>query len=481
MADKSFTIHALAQELKAGTLTSVELCRRCLDAVEAKDGEIGAFIKYDAEKIMALAAESDARRQAGKALSDYDGIPVGIKDNICVKGETCSCASKILEKVVSPYSATAVDKLIAKGFIPFGRLNMDEFAMGSSCENSAVKKTCNPLDTTRVPGGSSGGSAAAVAAGYLPAALGSDTGGSIRQPAAFCGIVGVKPTYGRVSRSGLVAFASSLDQIGPMTNDVVDSAILTSIISGKDPLDSTSLDEAVPDFGAAALRGLEKASLKGVKVGLPKEYFTAGLDAGVQQALDKAIEKIHALGGETVEVSLPHSKYAVTVYYILATAEASANLARFDGMRYGARVEAGDLNETYFKSRGAGFGNEVKRRILLGTYVLSSGYYDAYYLRAQKVRTLIRKDFAAAFEKCDILMTPVTPAVAFKFGAKSDPLQMYLSDIFTIALNISGNCGLSMPCGTDPESGMPVGVQFMAPHLAEEKLFEVTAAFGAAE
>lgn len=481
MADKSFTIHALAEELKSGKLTSVQLCRRCLDAVAAKDGEIGAFIKYDADRIMALAAESDARRQNGKALSDYDGIPIGIKDNICVTGETCSCASKILENVVSPYAATAVEKLTAKGFIPFGRLNMDEFAMGSSCENSAVKKTCNPLDTSRVPGGSSGGSAAAVAAGFVPAALGSDTGGSIRQPAAFCGIVGVKPTYGRVSRSGLVAFASSLDQIGPMTNDVVDSAILTGIISGKDPLDSTSLDEAVPDFAGAALKGAQAKTLAGVRVGLPKEYFGAGLDAGVKEQLDKAIEKVKALGGEIVDVSLPHSKYAVTVYYILATAEASANLARFDGMRYGARVEAGDLNETYFKSRGAGFGNEVKRRILLGTYVLSSGYYDAYYLRAQKVRTLIRKDFASAFEKCDILMTPVTPAVAFKFGAKSDPLQMYLSDIFTIALNISGNCGLSMPCGTDPESGMPVGVQFMAPHLAEEKLFEVTAAFGAAE
>ena len=481
MADKNFTIHALAEELKSGRLTSVELCRRCLDAVAAKDGEIGAFIKYDADKIMALAAESDARRKEGKALSDWDGIPIGIKDNICVTGEPCSCASRILEKVVSPYSATAVNKLTAKGFIPFGRLNMDEFAMGSSCENSAVKRTCNPLDTSRVPGGSSGGSAAAVAAGFVPAALGSDTGGSIRQPAAFCGIVGVKPTYGRVSRSGLVAFASSLDQIGPMTNDVVDSAILSGIICGKDPLDSTSLDEAVPDFAAAALRGAEARSLAGVKVGLPEEYFTSGLDAGVKEQLDKAIEKVKTLGGEIVNVSLPHSKYAVTVYYILATAEASANLARFDGMRYGARVEAGDLNETYFKSRGAGFGNEVKRRILLGTYVLSSGYYDAYYLRAQKVRTLIRKDFASAFEKCDILMTPVTPAVAFKFGAKSDPLQMYLSDIFTIALNISGNCGLSMPCGTDPESGMPVGVQFMAPHLAEEKLFEVTAAFGAAE
>ena len=481
MAGSTFTIHALAEELKAGSLTSQVLCRRCLDSVAAKDKEIGAFLKVDAEKIMRLAAESDARRAAGKLLSDYDGIPVGIKDNICVTGETCSCASKILEKVVSPYSATAVQKLTAKGFIPFGRLNMDEFAMGSSCENSSFHPTANPLDTTRVPGGSSGGSAAAVAAGFLPAALGSDTGGSIRQPAAFCGIVGMKPTYGRVSRSGLVAFASSLDQIGPMTNDVTDAAILTGIISGKDPLDSTSLDEPVPDFAAAARKGAEAASLKGVKIGLPAEYYTSGMEPGVEAAVKKAVEKVRAMGAETVELSMPHSKYAVAVYYIIATAEASANLARFDGMRYGSRIEGGDLTETYFKSRGAGFGNEVKRRILLGTYVLSSGYYDAYYLRAQKVRTLIRRDFAKAFERCDVLMTPVSPNVAFKFGAKSDPLQMYLSDIFTIALNISGNCGLSMPCGKDPATGMPVGVQFMAPHLAEEKLFEAAAAFGAAQ
>ena len=481
MAESTFTIHALAEELKAGSLTSQALCRRCLDSVAAKDKEIRAFLKVDAEKIMGLAAESDARRAAGKALSDYDGIPIGIKDNICVTGETCSCASKILEKVVSPYSATAVQKLTAKGFIPFGRLNMDEFAMGSSCENSSFHPTANPLDTTRVPGGSSGGSAAAVAAGFLPAALGSDTGGSIRQPAAFCGIVGMKPTYGRVSRSGLVAFASSLDQIGPMTNDVTDAAILTGIISGKDPLDSTSLDEPVPDFAAAARRGAEAASLKGVKIGLPAEYFISGMEPGVEAAVKAAVKRVRAMGAETVELSMPHSKYAVAVYYIIATAEASANLARFDGMRYGNRIEGGDLTETYFKSRGAGFGDEVKRRILLGTYVLSSGYYDAYYLRAQKVRTLIRRDFAKAFEQCDVLMTPVSPNVAFKFGAKSDPLQMYLSDIFTIALNISGNCGLSMPCGKDPATGMPVGVQFMAPHLAEEKLFEAAAAFGAAQ
>jgi len=478
MAERTFTIHALAAELKAGSLTSQALCRRCLDSVAAKDGEIRAFLKVDAEKIMRLAAESDARRAAGKALSDYDGIPIGIKDNICVTGETCSCASKILEKVVSPYSATAVQKLVARGFIPFGRLNMDEFAMGSSCENSSFHPTANPLDTRRVPGGSSGGSAAAVAAGFLPAALGSDTGGSIRQPAAFCGIVGMKPTYGRVSRSGLVAFASSLDQIGPMTNDVTDAAILTGIISGKDPLDSTSLDEPVPDFAAAARKGAEAASLKGVKIGLPAEYFISGMEPGVEAAVKAAVEKVRAMGAETVELSMPHSKYAVAVYYILATAEASANLARFDGMRYGNRIEGGDLTETYFKSRGTGFGNEVKRRILLGTYVLSSGYYDAYYLRAQKVRTLIRRDFAKAFEQCDVLMTPVSPNVAFEFGAKSDPLQMYLSDIFTIALNISGNCGLSMPCGKDPATGMPVGIQFMAPHLAEEKLFEAAAAFG---
>ena len=463
------TIARAAAAMAKGELSSRELVTAYLNAVAEKDVKVNAFLKTDAEKLLALADASDARRKAGNALSEWDGIPIGIKDCIVVEGETCSCASKLLENVVSPYDSTAVARLKKLGFIPFGRLNMDEFAMGSSCENSAFKKTANPWDITRVPGGSSGGSAAAVAARMVTAALGSDTGGSIRQPASFCGIVGVKPTYGRVPRYGLVAFASSLDQIGPMTNSVEDAAIILDAICGKDPADSTSLDVPAPKL-LDAVRNTDTTTLKGVKIGLPQEYLNApGLSEDVRKALDSALEKLKSLGAELLEVSLPHTKYAVAVYYIIATAEASANLARFDGIRYGARKEAGDLVQSYFASRGAGFGDEVKRRILLGTYVLSSGYYDAYYLRAQKVRTLIRQDFDNAFKQCDVLLTPVTPATAFKFGEKSDPLQMYLSDIFTIALNLSGNCGMSVPYTLD-SGGMPIGLQVIAPALAEERL-----------
>lgn len=466
---QKMTIARAAAAMAKGELSSRELVTAYLNAVADKDVKVNAFLKTDVEKLLALADASDARRKAGNALSEWDGIPIGIKDCIVVEGETCSCASKLLENVVSPYDSTAVARLKKLGFIPFGRLNMDEFAMGSSCENSAFKKTANPWDITRVPGGSSGGSAAAVAARMVTAALGSDTGGSIRQPASFCGIVGVKPTYGRVPRYGLVAFASSLDQIGPMTNSVEDAAIILDAICGKDPADSTSLDVPVPKL-LDAVRNTDTTTLKGVKIGLPQEYLNApGLSEDVRKALDSALEKLKSLGAELVEVSLPHTKYAVAVYYIIATAEASANLARFDGIRYGARKEAGDLVQSYFASRGAGFGDEVKRRILLGTYVLSSGYYDAYYLRAQKVRTLIRQDFDNAFKQCDVLLTPVTPATAFKFGEKSDPLQMYLSDIFTIALNLSGNCGMSVPYTLD-SGGMPIGLQVIAPALAEERL-----------
>ncbi|MBR7107132.1 MAG: Asp-tRNA(Asn)/Glu-tRNA(Gln) amidotransferase subunit GatA [Lentisphaeria bacterium] len=471
------TLHELAAELKAGKLSSVELCRSCLDAVEQKDGEIGAFLEINRENVLASAQAADERRAKGSALSDYDGIPIGIKDNISVKGERCSCASKLLENLISPYDATAVERLRKQGFIPFGRLNMDEFAMGSSCENSAFQKTRNPLDTSRVPGGSSGGSAACVAAGFTPAALGSDTGGSIRQPAAFCGVVGMKPTYGRVSRHGLVAFASSLDQIGPFTRDAEDCGILLDAICGFDKMDSTSLPDAAGGFADAARAGAANGSLKGMKFGLPKEYYSGGIDAGSAKVLDAAIGKVKALGGEIVDVSLPHTKYAIAVYYIIATAEASANLARFDGMRYGCRIEGNDLTDTYFKSRGNGFGDEVKRRILLGTYVLSSGYYDAYYLRAQKVRTLIRKDFENAFKACDMMLTPAAPQVAFKFGEKSDPLQMYLSDIFTISLNLAGSCGIAVPAGVDENTGMPVAMQLLGPALAEARLLQATAAF----
>ena len=473
---KNATIHALSNELANGRISSVELCREYLKNIDARDGEIGAFLDIDREHLLAAAGESDARRSDGKTLSAYDGIPIAVKDNICVKDERCSCASKILEPVISPYDATAVAALKNQGFIPFGRLNMDEFAMGSSCENSAFKSTKNPLDTSRVPGGSSGGSAACVAADFAPAALGSDTGGSIRQPAAFCGVVGVKPTYGRVSRYGLVAFASSLDQIGPLTNDAEDAGIILDAISGFDSHDSTTLPNAAGGFAEAARKGAVNGSLAGLKFGLPKEYFTGGLEPGVAKVMDETIAKVKALGGEIADVSLPHTKYAVAVYYIIATAEASANLARFDGIRYGSRQDANGLVDTYYKSRGAGFGDEVKRRILLGTYVLSSGYYDAYYLRAQKVRTLIRRDFEEAFKSCDLLLTPVTAQTAFKFNEKSDPLQMYLSDIFTIALNLSGHCGISIPAGIDAATNMPVAAQIMAPALGEATMLSAAAA-----
>ena len=474
------TLLGLAEDLKAGKFSSVELVKECLAKADERDNTVKAFLSIDRDAALKAAEESDKRRASGNSLSDFDGIPIGIKDNIAVTGESLSCASKLLKPVISPYDATAVARLRGKGFIPFGRLNMDEFAMGSSCENSAFQKTCNPCDTERVPGGSSGGSAAAVAAGIVPVTLGSDTGGSIRQPASFCGTVGLKPTYGRVSRYGLVAFASSLDQIGPLSNSVADSAAVLDIIAGVDKMDSTSLSAAVPNTLAAALAGAQSKSLKGLKIGLPEEYFTSGLAAGVDKVMQNAIDTVKSLGAEVISVSLPHTKYAVAVYYIVATAEASANLARFDGIRYGDRKEGRDLIDTYFQSRGAGFGDEVKRRILLGTYVLSSGYYDAYYLRAQKVRTLIRRDFAEAYKKCDILLTPVTPNIAFKFGEKSDPLQMYLSDIFTIALNLSGDCGVSVPGGFDEATGMPVGVQFLAPALGEERLLGAAAAFEAA-
>ena len=471
-----YTIHDLHEQLVKKEISAVELTKKIIAHRDSVEGDIHAYLSTSDESALSVAAKVDAKIAAGEEISDLAGIPGAIKDNMCIKGETCTAASRMLEHWVSPYDATVIEKLKGEDYISLGKTNMDEFAMGSSCENSAFRKTRNPRDPNRVPGGSSGGSAACVAASFAPAALGSDTGGSIRQPAAFCGVVGLKPTYGRVSRYGLVAFASSLDQIGPMTHDVLDAGILLDAIAGFDPMDSTSLPEPAGGF-ADAVRS-SKGALRGMRIGLPKEYFTgSGLSAGVEKVMQQAIEKIRAEGAVPVEVSLPHTKYAVAVYYIVATAEASANLARFDGIRYGKRVEGRDLTDTYFKSRGAGFGPEVQRRILLGTYVLSSGYYDAYYLRAQKVRTLIRRDFEEAFRQCDLMLTPVTPTSAFKFGEKSDPLQMYLSDIFTIALNLSGNCGISVPGGVDCENGMPVGVQFLAPALAEARLLRAADAF----
>ena len=475
---KTLSLVGASKALDAGDITAVELCQAYINRVNETDEEIKAFLKLDETAVLEQAKAADARRADGKQLSSYDGIPVAIKDNLAVTGDTVSCASKILEPVVSPYDATVIVKMREKGLIPFGRVNMDQFAMGSSSETSAFQKTANPWNTKRVPGGSSGGSAAAVAARQVPCALGSDTGGSIRQPAAFCGIVGLKPTYGRVSRFGLTAFASSLDQIGPMTNDVLDAAAVLDIIGGDDKYDSTTIPTACGGFLDAALSA-DGADLKGVKVGLPKEYFEVdGISAGTKKAMDDAIVLMKELGAEMVDISLPHTKYAIATYYVLATAEASANLARFEGIRYGARKEnPDDLIDTYFQTRGEGFGDEVKRRIILGTYVLSSGYYDAYYLRGQKVRTLIRRDFEEAAKECDIIFTPVSPAPAFEFGAKSNPIEMYLSDIFTIALNLAGNCGISVPAAIDEDSGMPIGAQFIAPSMEEAKLLKIARIF----
>ncbi|MGA1540408.1 MAG: Asp-tRNA(Asn)/Glu-tRNA(Gln) amidotransferase subunit GatA, partial [Chthoniobacterales bacterium] len=449
------TIAKARRMIQAGELSPVQLLDAVNAAIEATDPQVDGYLSRDYERARAAAEKADISLPLG-------GIPVAIKDVINVEGEPCTCSSKILQGYTAPYDATVVAKLRAAGAIPFGRTNMDEFAMGSSTENSAIKVTRNPRDPERIPGGSSGGSAAVVAADEALASLGSDTGGSIRQPAALCGCVGLKPSYGRVSRYGLVAFASSLDQIGPFTHTVEDAALVLQAIAGHDPLDSTSLDVPVPDYSAQLDGGVQ-----GMKLGVPKEYFIEGMDPQVEARVREAIEVYRGLGAEIVEVSLPHTKYAVADYYIIATAEASANLARFDGVRYGKRAEAPrDLADHYGRTRGEGFGKEVKRRIILGTYVLSSGYYDAYYLRAQKVRTLIRRDFVEAFEKVDGLLSPTSPVPAFKIGERmSDPLQMYLSDIFTIAANLAGICGISIPCGDAEADGkkLPVGLQVMAP------------------
>jgi len=459
----------LQARLRAREISPVE----ALEALEARisqvDPAIHGYLSRDFDAALVLAKSADVSLPLG-------GVPIAIKDVINVKGEPCTCASKILRGYLSPYDATVIRKLKAAGAIPFGRTNMDEFAMGSSTENSSVTPTSNPWDTARVPGGSSGGSAAVVAADEAFAALGSDTGGSIRQPAALCGCVGLKPTYGRVSRFGLVAFASSLDQIGPFGKTVRDTALLLNAISGHDPMDSTSLATEAPDFTA----GLG-ADLKGVRLGMPREYFIEGIDPQVDKAVRDAIRQCESLGAEIVEVSLPNTEYAVGVYYIIATAEASANLARFDGVRYGHRAEnVTGLLDHYGRTREEGFGQEVKRRIILGTYVLSSGYYDAYYLRAQKVRTLIRNDFTRAFENVDAIICPTSPEPAWKIGDRSDdPLRMYLADIFTIATNLAGNCGISIPCGFANVEGtkLPVGLQLLGKPLDEANLLKIAHAY----
>ena len=479
MADLNrLTIHDAAELLSQGKCSSEELVRDVLKAIEARDAKVRAYVTVDGEAALAQARAADKDR--GRcACTPLTGIPIAIKDVLNVAGQPCTCGSKILKGYTSPYDATAVARLRATKAVFLGRVNMDEFAMGSSTENSAFHVTRNPWNLDHVPGGSSGGSAAAVAADLAIASLGSDTGGSIRQPASFCGCVGLKPTYGRVSRYGLTAFASSLDQVGPLAKDVRDAAILLQGIAGRDPMDSTTVDVPVPDYAASL-----KPDLKGMKLALPKEYFVAGMDPDVEKAVRAAVETCRGLGAEIREVSLPHTPYAIATYYVIATAEASANLARFDGVRYGARVDGEDPIDMYGKTRAAGFGTEVKRRIILGTYVLSSGYYDAYYLRAQKVRTLIRKDFEEVFKFCDAILTPVAPTAAYRIGEKTgDPLQMYLGDIFTVTANLAGICGLSVPCGFTPRSAgftaaeLPIGLQVLGPAFGEEKVLRVGHAF----
>ena len=466
---KSMTIGALKAALQEGEASAQEVVEQLLTVVEEDAGRVGAFLSLDKDSVREQASVCDELRGAGKD-NKLLGIPISIKDLINVKGDPCTCSSHILEGYVAPYDATVIRKLREAGAILFGRVNMDEFAMGSSTENAALGVTSNPWKLNHVPGGSSGGSAAAVSADHTIASLGSDTGGSIRQPAAFCGCVGLKPTYGRVSRYGLTAFASSLDQIGPITKNVWDAALLLEVISGEDERDATSLREPVPSYTKA----LEQTtSLEGVTLGLPREYFVEGMDPEVEEAVRNAVEQCRALGAEIVDVSLPHAKYAISVYYIIATAEASANLARFDGIRYGMRVDGADPAALYAKTRASGLGDEVKRRIILGTYVLSSGYYDAYYKKAQRVQQCIRNDFESVFKECDALIAPVTPTPAYRKGEKTDdPLKMYLDDILTTSVNLAGNCALSLPCGFSSD-GLPIGLQLIGNHLDEENILSI--------
>lgn len=465
----SLSISELQSQLRSKAVSPVEVLEALDQRIAAVDPKVQAYLSRNLDAARELAKSADVSLPLG-------GVPIAIKDVINVKGEPCTCGSRILNGYRSPYDATVIKKLRAAGAIPFGRTNMDEFAMGSSTENSGIHPTYNPWDTTRIPGGSSGGSAAVVAADEAFGSLGSDTGGSIRQPAALCGVVGFKPSYGRVSRFGLVAFASSLDQIGPFSKTVRDCGMILNAIAGNDPQDSTSLKEPVPDYTSKL-----GEDLKGIKIGMPREYFIEGIDPQVDQAVRAAIRQYESLGAEIVEISLPHTDHAVGVYYIIATAEASANLARFDGVRYGHRAEnITNLLEHYGRTREEGFGPEVKRRIILGTYVLSSGYYDAYYLSAQKVRTLIRNDFTTAFQNVDAIICPTSPEPAFKIGDRSnDPLKMYLADIFTIAANLAGICGISLPCGFATVEGkqLPVGLQLLGKPFDETNLLKIAHAY----
>jgi len=468
----SLTLHELRDLLAKKEITAKDAAFSYTRRIGKLESDVKAFVTLTPNATISMMEAAEKAIEEGKA-GPLTGIPLAIKDNMCTKGIKTTCASKILANFVPPYESTVTSRLTDAGYVLLGKTNMDEFAMGSSTENSAFDTTRNPWGLDRIPGGSSGGSAAAVAADLCCAALGSDTGGSIRQPAACCGVVGLKPTYGRVSRFGLVAFASSLDQIGPITKDVEDCAIMMNVIGGHDPKDSTSADVALPDF----TRNL-KDGIKGLKVGIPKEYFVGGLDHEVYDAMQEAISVLKGLGAEVVDVSLPHSDYAIATYYILATSEASSNLARYDGVKYGLRADNPvDLLDMYRKSRSQGFGPEVKRRIMLGTYALSSGYYDAYYKKAQQARTLIKRDFDDAFKAVDVIVTPTAPTAAFKIGEKTeDPLQMYLSDIFTISVNLAGIPGISIPCGLTRER-LPIGMQILGRHFDEETVLRAAYAY----
>jgi aspartyl-tRNA(Asn)/glutamyl-tRNA(Gln) amidotransferase subunit A len=467
------SIRELHQQLVGKQRSAVEIAQEALDRIQALEPKLHSFLQVTADYALKQAAQVDARIAAGEEIGLLAGIPIGIKDNICTQGIPTTCASRILENFVPPYEATVTQKLMAAGTVMVGKTNLDEFAMGGSTETSAFQLTANPWDLSRVPGGSSGGSAAAVSAGECVVALGSDTGGSIRQPASFCGIVGLKPTYGLVSRYGLVAFASSLDQIGPFARSVEDAAILLGAIAGHDPKDSTSLKVDIPDYTQFL-----KPDLKGKKVGVIQETFGEGLSPDVEKAVRGAIDQLKDLGAEIVEISCPRFRYGIAAYYIIAPSEASANLARYDGVKYGKRVkDAENLMEMYTRTRAEGFGPEVKRRIMIGTYALSAGYYDAYYLKAQKVRTLIKRDFESAFGQVDVLVSPTAPTTAFKAGDKTaDPLSMYLIDLMTIPVNLAGLPGMSLPCGFDKD-GMPVGLQIIGNVLREDQVFQVAYAY----
>ncbi|MFR7545415.1 MAG: Asp-tRNA(Asn)/Glu-tRNA(Gln) amidotransferase subunit GatA [Clostridia bacterium] len=467
------TVHELKEKLEKKELTSYEITKAYIEKIEEKEKDVQAFVTTLEKDALEKAEEIDKKIASGEIVEKLAGIPIGIKDNICTKGVKTTCSSKMLENFVAPYDATVMEKINSENIINLGKLNMDEFAMGGSTEHSYFHVTRNPWNLNKVPGGSSGGSAAAVAAGMVPWALGTDTGGSIREPASFCGVVGLKPTYGLVSRYGVVAFASSLDQVGPITKDVTDSAMLLNIITGKDKMDSTSVERPKVDYTKAL-----KNDVKGLKIAVPKELFAEGINEEVKESLEKAIETYKKLGAEISEVSLNIAEYALASYYIIACAEASSNLGRFDGVRYGHRAkEFNNLKELYRNSRTEGFGPEVKRRIILGTYVLSSGYYDAYYKKAQQVRTLVMNKFKSVFDNYDVILTPTSPTVAFDIGSKiNDPLAMYLADICTVSVNIAGLPGISIPCGVDKE-GMPIGMQLIGNRFTEETLLNAAYTF----